>query len=48
MPEFIYDSSCNTSLIKSSLIKPFNVASMWAIAKRKFQKKEKKYSTNKT
>ena len=45
--EFISDSSCKTSLIRSGLFKPFNVTSVWTIAIKRF-KKHKKCSVNKT
>ena len=39
--EFISDFSCKTSLIRSGLLKPFNVASVWTIAIKTFQKNAK-------
>ena len=44
LSEFISDSSYKTNLIQSGLFKLFNVASVWTIAKRSFQK----CSVNKT
>ena len=42
------DSSCKTSLIRSGLSKPFNVASVWTVVIKTFQKTQKKCSVNKT
>ena len=38
LSEFISDSSYKTNFIQSGLFKLFNVASVWTIAKRSFQK----------